>query len=153
MPPKSVVGIPSERMAEALELLSSDLSVSEVALKMGVKPDTIGSYITHSADKLGVRRTPAVIMLACSSGLIPLALGRESVPAGPFRDLVRIAEALKGASSMDLPALQARATTTLAALATQNTPAWALCNRTSNSPENTDTPSAAPSVGQSRRPR
>ncbi|MBS2548359.1 helix-turn-helix transcriptional regulator [Catenulispora sp. NL8] len=126
-------GIPSERQAEALELLSSDLSASEVALKMGVKPHTIGTYVTQSADKLGVRRTPAVIMLACSSGLIPLALGRASVPAAPFRELVSLAEALKSATSLDLPALQARAKTTLAALATQNTPTWALCNRSAKS--------------------
>ncbi|WP_194920336.1 helix-turn-helix domain-containing protein [Catenulispora rubra] len=129
MPPRNVVGIPSEREAQALELVANDVGTPEIALKLGVKQKTVGLYVAQSMAKLGVSHAPAAVLLACSSGLIPLALSRVSVPGVPFRDLVDLAQSLRTATSMDLPDLQARALTVLAALATQNTPAWALCNR------------------------
>lgn len=130
---RDVVGMPSERQITALELLAADLSQDEAALKLCVKPGTIGTYLAHSAEALGVRHTPAAIHLAGSSGLIPLSLSRLSVPGTPFRELVSIASALRTATPLDLPSLQARATTALATLYTQNTPTWALCNRVGGS--------------------
>lgn len=129
MPPKDAIGLPTQQERQALELLSTGLSRPEIALKLGVKPVSVTAYITQSTTKIGADNVYSAIMLACSSGLIPLAFGRVSVPSLVFRELVDLAEALRTATSMDLPGIQAKATTVLAALANQNTPTQALCNR------------------------
>lgn len=129
MPAKDAIGLPTQQELQALELLSNGLSRAEIALKFGVKPVSVTAYITQAETKIGADNIYSAIMLACSSGLIPLAFGRVSVPNLAFRELVDLAEALRTATSLDLPKLQAKATTVLAALANQNSPARALCNR------------------------
>ena len=129
MPPRDAIGLPAQHELQALELLSNGLDRPEIAIKLDVKPATANAYIAQSVTKIGAHNVYEAIMLACSSGLMPLALERVSVRKLAFRELVDLADRLRTATSMDLPRLQAKATTMLAALAHQNTPARALCNR------------------------
>lgn len=129
MPANDAIGLPTPQELQALELLSNGLGRPEIAIKLDVKPATATAYIAQSVTKIGAHNVYEAIMLACSSGLIPLAFERVSVPNLPFRELVNLADGLRTATSMDLPRLQAKAMTVLTALANQNTPSRALCNR------------------------
>jgi DNA-binding CsgD family transcriptional regulator len=57
---------------QALQMTASAMTANQVAIKLGVKPETVRYYLSRAADKLGVRSGREAVAKALAEGLVEM---------------------------------------------------------------------------------
>jgi DNA-binding CsgD family transcriptional regulator len=65
-----LAGVLSERQRECLKWVSEGKTTDEIALILGVSPNTINSYVAHAIQKFGASNRAMAIATAIRSGVI-----------------------------------------------------------------------------------
>lgn len=60
----------SERQRQCMDWVSEGKTTEEIAVILGVAPNTVASYITHAMQKLGAGNRPKAVATAIRSGII-----------------------------------------------------------------------------------
>lgn len=78
------------RVRRALELLTSGLTASQIAVRLGVGDDTARGYLTDAVQELGAGRRPQAVFLAVTYDVLALSAISPRFPAVVLSEALRL---------------------------------------------------------------